>query len=96
VAHLALVAGAGAHSALPTDLMLYAHLAAAALAAGWLRVGERRAWAAVRRVARVVLTRPAIGPIPPPARPLPPEPERSPAARLLRHAMARRGPPRTA
>ncbi len=36
---------------LPAGLMLLGHLLAAAVGAAWLRRGERRAWAAARRVA---------------------------------------------
>lgn len=36
---------------LPADLMLLGHLLAAAVAAVWLRRGERRAWAVARRAA---------------------------------------------
>lgn len=39
---------------LPADLMLLAHLLAAAVGAAWLRRGERRAWAAARRAAATV------------------------------------------
>ncbi|MGH3800075.1 MAG: hypothetical protein ACRDTD_08090, partial [Pseudonocardiaceae bacterium] len=55
---------------LPVDLMLLGHLLAAAVGAAWLRRGERRAWAAVRRAAAalqlalsVLLGRPVQVPI---------------------------------
>jgi hypothetical protein len=97
VAHLALAAtaGTGGDGLLPPDLMVHAHLAAAALTACWLRAGERRAWAALRRVARVVLTRPAPRPLLLPD-PVAPEAGPSPVVAALRHCMARRGPPRYA
>ena len=97
VAHLALTAtaGTGGDGVLPPDLMVHAHLAAAALTACWLRAGERRAWAALRRVAQVVLTRPAL---PTPVRPDPvlPKTVPNPVVAALRHVLARRGPPRLA
>lgn len=85
----------GAHL-LPMDLMLYAHLAAAALTGAWLRVGERRAWAAARRLGQVLLpvldacplTRPP-GPAPLAVAPV----AARPRTLLLRHTHARRGPP---
>jgi hypothetical protein len=51
-AHMALTASHDAYGAalLPTDLMLYGHLLAAAVTAFWLRVGERRAFAAIRGI----------------------------------------------
>jgi len=95
VVHVALAAAAdhAHHVGLGADLMLYAHLAAAALTGAWLRWGERRAWAAVRRyllVTPVPVAVPATGP----ALAIEPrEPARPTGARLLRHAVARRGPP---
>jgi len=94
-AHLALAATAGASGLLPADLMFHAHLVAAALTAWWLRAGERRAWAALRRATQVMPARPALRPVPPP-RPVPPECVTSPIVAVLRHAVARRGPPRRA
>jgi hypothetical protein len=95
IAHLALNRS-DAHELLPADLMLYAHLAAAALTAVWLRVGERRAFAAVRCLAAAVLGHCTIRVEPPdtgasPA--VPPAPGRRPVGRCLRHALVRRGPP---
>ena len=96
----------GAHPAsggggLPADLFLYAHVLTAALMAGWLRCGERRAWAAARRAVRAVAAqvRFLVGllgyrspahpePLPPASTGLP-----APAWILLRHAVVRRGPP---
>ena len=96
----------GAHPAagdggLPADLLLYAHVLAAALMAAWLRCGERWAWAAARRAVRAIATRvrflvSLLGN----QRPAHPEhlPHAStglpaPAWILLRHAVVRRGPP---
>jgi hypothetical protein len=94
VAHLALAATAGAGGLLPLDLMFHAHLAAAALTACWLRMGERRAWAALRRAALVVLNRPpTLRPTARPSRPVPPDPGPSRVVEGLRYALARRGPP---
>ena len=96
----------GAHPAaggggLPADLLLYAHVLAAALMAAWLRCGERRAWAAARRavraVARHVRFLVSLLGYHPPARPehVPPPSTGLPAPPwiLLRHAVVRRGPP---
>lgn len=81
---------------LPMDLMLHAHLAAAAVCALWLRWGERRAFAAVREVVRTVLLAVAAGGVPVPVAPAQP-PSAPPAlaapALVLRHTLARRGPP---
>ncbi len=94
----------GAHPAgggLPADLLLYAHVLAAALMAAWLRCGERRAWAAARRAVRAVAAQvrflvSLLG-YQPPARPehVPPPSTGLPAPPwiLLRHAVVRRGPP---
>lgn len=80
---------------LPMDLMLHVHLAAAAVAALWLRWGERRAAAALREVVRSVLL--AVAGVPVPVAPAVPVRPAPPAvavpALLLRHALARRGPP---
>jgi hypothetical protein len=91
--HLALTATAGHTGHVAGDLMLYAHLAAAALTGGWLRWGERRAWSALRRLIAVPLLVPMpLLPAAPQvlAAPLPP---RRLHAALLRHALDRRGPP---
>ena len=91
--HATLNASAGGSAHIPPDLMLYAHLAAAALTGCWLRWGEARAWAAARRlVARVLPTLPSTpdAPTPPPA---PPLAASRPTALVLRHTLARRGPP---
>jgi hypothetical protein len=98
--HLVLAASAehahhGGHVAAGADLMLYAHLAAAALTGAWLRWGERRAWAAVRRSLLVVL--PLVAPVAAaPAVAVPAGPVRRPTGALLRHTAPRRGPPRPA
>ncbi|MCO1660160.1 hypothetical protein [Pseudonocardia humida] len=82
----------GAHVLVGADVMLYAHLAAAALTGAWLRWGERRAWAAVRRFLLVVLPHlPPVGAAPAVGLPCPPV--QHPAGALLRHAAPRRGPP---
>lgn len=93
-------AGDATAPGLPVDLLLYGHVAAAALVAVWLRRGEQRTWAAARRAARrvalwwarllVLLTVEAPPPLPLAARPAPEQAPRSP---LLRHAVVRRGPP---
>ncbi|MBW0135945.1 hypothetical protein [Pseudonocardia abyssalis] len=96
VAHTALTGPDPSHvgGLLPTDLMLHAHLAAAALCALWLRWGERRAWAAVRAVVRVVLL--AVAGLRVPIAPAPLRAASEVPVRpvvLLRHAVALRGPP---
>jgi hypothetical protein len=98
LAHLVLAASAASaghagHVATSPDLMLYAHLVAAALAGAWLRAGERRAWAAVRRFLLVLVPPPALPWAAGLVRPAPRPPVAAVGARLLRHAMARRGPP---
>lgn len=102
--HLTLTSLAGdahVHGALPADLMLYAHLLAAALTGAWLRLGERRAWAAARQardavavlLARLIALAGTPQVVATPARPAPPPViARRPGA-LLRHTLARRGPP---
>lgn len=96
-AHLLLNGSGDVHAAgpLPMDLMLHVHLLAAAFAAVWLRVGERRAWAAARATVRgcLLLVAPSVT-VPPPAtaRPVVAPPARRPTA-LLQHVLARRGPP---
>lgn len=101
VVHPLLVTASGAPepSALPHDMMFFLHVVGALVMAVWLRLGERRAWAATRRlVARLVLwlsrllaTPPAPVPTPPRAQDGPPVPRPRPV--LLRHALSRRGPP---
>ncbi len=94
IAHVALSVGgsAGAHL-LPADVMLYAHLLGAAVSAWWLVRGERRAWAAVRRWAAVVLHPAPSGPARPHAVAVRvPTPSRT-GPRALRHVVVRRGPP---
>ncbi len=95
VAHVALAAAAdhSHHVGLGADLMLYAHLVAAALTGAWLRWGERRAWAAVRRYLLVVLALTVVPTGAPAAVAVPRPPARPSRSRLLRHAVARRGPP---
>jgi hypothetical protein len=84
---------------LPQDVTLYGHLLAAALMAGWLRCGERRAWAAARRAARAIaewclqLCRPTQ---PGPASHIPaaaPDPLLPCVPDALHHVLVRRGPP---
>jgi hypothetical protein len=77
----------------PHDVMLYAHVVAAALVAGWLRWGESRAWSAAIRlvssgIVRILATPPAAPPVT-----VPPGPARRLPTYALRHALARRGPP---
>jgi len=82
----------GSHVLAGADLMLYAHLAAAALTGAWLRWGERRAWAAVRRFLLVVVA--LVAPVATaPAVVVPCPPVLRPAGALLRHTAPRRGPP---
>lgn len=94
----------GAHPAaggLPADVVLYAHVVAAALLATWLRFGERRVWTAARRAVRMLAAylRFLVGLLghhtPVDTRPSRPRSTAVPAhARtLLRHAVIRRGPP---
>jgi hypothetical protein len=93
-------AGDAVDAGLPVDVFLYGHVAAAMLVAVWLRRGERRAWAAARRVARMVARWWArllilLRHTEPPhavhsAAPSEPSAPRPP---LLRYALVRRGPP---
>jgi hypothetical protein len=95
--HAALSLSADGSAHVPHDLMFYAHLLAAALTGCWLRYGERRAWAAARRLVAGVL--PDLPPAARTAAPLPllvPVTTHRPPALVLRHALARRGPPLTA
>jgi hypothetical protein len=97
VAHLAMsasasAAGEHAHLLVGSDLMLYAHLAAAALTGTWLWLGERRAWAAVRRLLLVFETPPEPAVAPPGPLNFPPV-GHHPGLGRLRHSLARRGPP---
>lgn len=86
---------------LPDDVMLCGHLAAATLAAAWLRRGEQRLWAAARRTAASMaawwrwvlrITDRGIGTLPVFLVPGPALPRPCPGA-VLRHAVVRRGPP---
>ncbi len=77
--------------------MTFAHVAAAVVAAWWLRRGERATWALARRVAdRPIRLLPApiiVEPAAPPAR-ASFEPVAVPiVGRVLRHQVVRRGPP---
>ncbi|WP_214368122.1 hypothetical protein [Pseudonocardia sp. H11422] len=88
------------HGGLGPDLMVLAHLLAAAVAGGWLRCGERRAVAlshravaALRRLVTALLgTRPRSVHSPARCRP-----DHAPILRFqaaqLRHAIVHRGPP---
>ncbi|GAA2561637.1 hypothetical protein [Pseudonocardia hydrocarbonoxydans] len=101
VVHAALSAGHphDATGLLPHDLMLYAHVLAALMGATALRVGERRVWAAARRLSGRVAAwwrgltgvgAPVTGPAPVPVR----SPDRPcHPGLLLRHSRALRGPP---
>jgi hypothetical protein len=84
---------------LPHDLMFALHAVAALLAGSLLRHGERRLWAAAQRMAHAVLAwlqrASAHCPVVPRVRPSWSQPCWADAVRL-RHAVARRGPPRTA
>jgi hypothetical protein len=94
VAHVVLSALApDAAHLVPADLMLYAHLVAAALSALWLWRGERQAWAAARRLVAAVLHRVEIPAARPARTPIPPRAAEGPHSLLLRHAVLRRGPP---
>jgi hypothetical protein len=92
---------AAATGGLPADVLLYAHLLAAALMATWLRCGERRVWAAARRAVRAVAARwrvlGALIGYRAPGHRRPPSPGSAPLAayvpELLRHIVTRRGPP---
>jgi hypothetical protein len=77
--------------------MTAAHVAAAVVSAWWLRRGERAIWDLAKRVAAGVLGR-VLPPAPPspPAAPRPlamAVPGLRPACAVLRHVLARRGPP---
>lgn len=101
VLHPILVAasGAPAPTALPHDLMFHLHVLGAVAMAVWLRLGERRLWAAARRLAahlarwsRLLLGAPqpraASMPVPRPRTAIPLR-----FAAPLRHVLTRRGPP---
>lgn len=85
---------------LGSDLVLLAHLLAAAVAGGWLHCGERRAVEMSRRavaalcrlVAALLGERPRAARRPARRRPAAPPALRFPAAQL-RHAIVHRGPP---
>jgi hypothetical protein len=82
--------------------VLVAHLVSAAVAAAWLRSGEKRARAFSERAVRAFLALLAIlipGACPrTPAGPAlcPPRPDRSLRRIVLRHAIVHRGPPQHA
>ncbi len=88
---------------LPHELMFHVHVAAGLLVALLLRAGERRTWAAARRVAARVAARTAAllalhrtGPGPLRRRapiPVAPPPPRTRPQPLLRHVQVLRGPP---
>ncbi len=101
--HVLLGHGTG-HGATPAaELMVYGHVAVAAVIAVWLRHGERRAWVAARRAAaavaaglRVLLALFGLpAGLPPVDVPTVAGPEQRSSA-LLRHAVVRRGPPAAA
>ncbi|MGQ0572793.1 MAG: hypothetical protein ACT4RN_01170 [Pseudonocardia sp.] len=86
-------------AALPHDLMFFLHVLGALLMAGWLRVGERRLWAAARRFAEH-LARWRRGLFDAPPAPPPRAPRLRPVTVVapvltepLRHTLRRRGPP---
>jgi hypothetical protein len=85
-----------AKSGVPAVAMLLAHLAATILLAWWLRHGERRIWAALRRCAQVLLR--AAPPLPTGTGLRPAFAEAAVLARpaMLRHAVVLRGPPAAA
>jgi hypothetical protein len=99
VIHPLLTGVAPEPAALPHDVMFFLHVLGALAMAAWLRLGERRAWAAARRLAARILhwairflagaARPA-GPV---VRPRQSGTVALPVAVLLRHAVVRRGPP---
>jgi hypothetical protein len=91
--HAALSASAGGSAQVPHDLMLYAHVLAAVFTGCWLRWGERRAWAAARRLVSGVLPTPPPAPRTAPPLLAPPAPAHRRPALVLRHTLARRGPP---
>jgi len=102
VVHVLLELITGEHGTpLPHDVMLYGHVAAAALIATWLRCGERHLWAAARRAARSMAawgrwvlrlggraphTFPVVAAVAT-------EAPRGCSGAVLRHVVARRGPP---
>ncbi|MGE3287136.1 MAG: hypothetical protein AB7J32_13680 [Pseudonocardia sp.] len=95
-----LLAGATSEpAALPHDVMFFLHVLGALAMAAWLRLGERRAWAAARRLAARILRwavrflAGAARPAGPAVRPHPADAVALPVAALLRHAVVRRGPP---
>lgn len=100
VIHPLLAGVAPEPAALPHDVMFFLHVLGALAMATWLRLGERRAWAAARRLAARIVTW-AVRFLAGAARPAGPvvrrRPSRGvvalPAAVLLRHAVVRRGPP---
>ena len=88
---------------IPHDVMLYAHVAAAAVVSGWLRSWERRACGLTREVARIVagwlrqICFPWARPAPRLASAVRSGRRPRPASTfVLRHALVRRGPPQPA
>jgi hypothetical protein len=95
---LVLTSAMPASDAVPHDLMFFLHVLGACVMAVWLRLGERRLWAAARRLAARLVrwisrllgvplapaTPASSGPVGyvPPAAPV-----------VLRHSLRRRGPP---
>ena len=82
--------------------MTLAHTVAALVAAWWLRRGERAAWSLARRVAavadrplRLLIALLAVEPATPPLRTavFTAAAAVTPAGRVLRHQLVRRGPP---
>ncbi|WP_181780463.1 hypothetical protein [Pseudonocardia pini] len=94
--------GHGVESGGGPGLVLVAHLVSAAVAAAWLRSGEKRARALSERALRAFLTLlsvwvPGARPhTPARAVPGPSRPDRSLSGVVLRHAIVHRGPPQSA
>jgi len=93
-------ADTASRDALPHDVAFYLHLLGALFMAVWLRVGERRLWAAARRVAaRLAHWWDALA-TPLAVAAMPPVPTAAVRAGFrappLRHVVVRRGPPHTA
>lgn len=86
---------------LPHDLMFHVHVVAGLVAAAAMRVGERRLWAAARRLAARAahwwrtLTAAGRGPVHHPPRVPTVTPAAVACARRLRHVRVLRGPPAT-
>jgi len=83
-----------------TDAWFCGHVLAAVAVTAWLRHGERRTWAAARRVARTVsrywrrvlalFEQPNTAY---PGGPAPVDRPPTPSSHTLRHSLVRRGPP---